>query len=187
MAPKKANPLTEAEVAAMIARQMQAVIPTIVAQVTAGIRANTNVTQPTSSTPVTVNTPPPDTNVRPRVTTPLNTNNTRTNTGNDRNNPEPPRQDYAYKQFTSCKPIEFKGIEGPNGLVKWIEKTESVINISECPPDRIVKFATSMFLDHALMWWNTVVQIRGQDAINRMSWTELKALMLEHFCPKSEI
>ncbi|XP_076959498.1 uncharacterized protein LOC143635592 [Bidens hawaiensis] len=229
MAPKKANTLFEAEVAAMIARQLQAVIPTIVAQVTTGIRANNTVNEPTSTTTATANTPPPDTNVAPGVTTPLNTdnvintnnthptvnvignpetilntdnvtnpnpvsvinttanNNTHPNTGNDRNNPEPPRQDYVYKQFKSCNPTEFRGIEGPNGLIKWIEKTEFVINISECPPDRIVKYATTMFLDHALMWWNTVVQLRGQDAINRMSWTELKTLVLKQFCPRDEI
>ena len=45
-------------------------------------------------------------------------------------------------RLMECKPIEFKGTEGPNGFVKWVEKSESVLNISNCPVNCTVKYAT---------------------------------------------
>ena len=102
MAPKRAPPMSEAEIAQMIAQQLQAVIPTIVAQVSAGINAN------------------PQPNLQPGPVDP----------NNNQNNGRPV---CTYKHFMECKPMEFKGTEGPNGFVKWVEKSESVLNISNCP------------------------------------------------------
>nr|GFD14060.1 reverse transcriptase domain-containing protein [Tanacetum cinerariifolium] len=37
-----------------------------------------------------------------------------------------------YADFMKCHPLNFKGTEGAVGLTRWIEKMESVFNISEC-------------------------------------------------------
>ncbi|GJS34344.1 putative reverse transcriptase domain-containing protein [Tanacetum coccineum] len=37
-----------------------------------------------------------------------------------------------YADFMKCKPLNFKGTEGVVGLTRWIEKMESVFNISGC-------------------------------------------------------
>nr|GFA87586.1 hypothetical protein [Tanacetum cinerariifolium] len=37
-----------------------------------------------------------------------------------------------YADFMKCHPLNFKGIEGTVGLTRWIEKMESVFNISGC-------------------------------------------------------
>ncbi|GKC79153.1 hypothetical protein Tco_1129927 [Tanacetum coccineum] len=37
-----------------------------------------------------------------------------------------------YADFMKCQPLNFKGTEGVVGLTRWIEKMESVFNISGC-------------------------------------------------------
>ncbi|XP_022024645.1 uncharacterized protein LOC110924980 [Helianthus annuus] len=156
MAPKHVPQMTEAEISQLIAQQLQAVIPTIEAQVNTDINAN------------------PQPNPQPGP-------------GGQINNQNNVRPICTYKHFMECKPMEFNGTEGPNGLVKWIEKSESVLNISNCPGDCAIKYTACTFTDHALNWWNAIVQSRGQDAINAMTWDDLKILMRERFCPLHEI
>ncbi|GJT73022.1 putative reverse transcriptase domain-containing protein [Tanacetum coccineum] len=53
-----------------------------------------------------------------------------------------------------CQPLNFKGNEGVVGLTRWIEKMESVFNISGCAIENQVKFTTCTLLGTALTWWN---------------------------------
>nr|GEU39870.1 putative reverse transcriptase domain-containing protein [Tanacetum cinerariifolium] len=50
------------------------------------------------------------------------------------------------------------------GLTRWIEKMESVFNISGCPIENQVKFATCTLLDAALTWWNGQIRTLGTEA-----------------------
>ncbi|GKF08283.1 putative reverse transcriptase domain-containing protein, partial [Tanacetum coccineum] len=59
-----------------------------------------------------------------------------------------------YADFMTCQPLNFKGTEGVVGLTWWIEKMESVFNISGCAIENQVKFATCTLLGAALTWWN---------------------------------
>nr|GEZ99654.1 reverse transcriptase domain-containing protein [Tanacetum cinerariifolium] len=68
------------------------------------------------------------------------------NTNNTNRNPEP-RETHAarkctYKEFMSCQPFYFNGTKGAVGLIRWIERTESVFSRSNCTEDCNVKFAT---------------------------------------------
>jgi hypothetical protein len=73
------------------------------------------------------------------------------------------------------------------GIVKWIEKMEFVIRISDYKDDCIVKYATCSFQDKALTWWNSEVQTRGWEAIDLMTWGELKIILLKKFYPRNEV
>ncbi|GJU10933.1 hypothetical protein Tco_1133329 [Tanacetum coccineum] len=57
-----------------------------------------------------------------------------------------------YADFMKCQPLNFKGTEGVVGLTQWIEKMESVFNISGCAIENQVKFATCTLLGAALTW-----------------------------------
>ncbi|GJV91757.1 reverse transcriptase domain-containing protein [Tanacetum coccineum] len=41
----------------------------------------------------------------------------------------------SYKEFMSCQPINFKGMEGVVGLIRWFERTELVFSRSNCTED----------------------------------------------------
>jgi hypothetical protein len=79
------------------------------------------------------------------------------------------RKGCSYKTFVSCKPLDNRGNEGAVGIIKWIEKMESIIRISESNDDSIVRHATCSFQDRALTWWNSEVQARGWEAVDQMS------------------
>nr|GFD06466.1 reverse transcriptase domain-containing protein [Tanacetum cinerariifolium] len=65
------------------------------------------------------------------------------NTGNTNRNPEQPvARKCSHKEFMSCQPFNFKGLEGTVGLIRWFERTESVFSRSNCTEDCKVKFAT---------------------------------------------
>ncbi|GJX23582.1 putative reverse transcriptase domain-containing protein [Tanacetum coccineum] len=74
--------------------------------------------------------------------------------GDNRRNVQTARP-YFYADFhVQCQPLNFKGAEGVVGLTRWIEKMESVFNISGCAVENQVKFATCTLLGAALTWWN---------------------------------
>nr|GEX25639.1 putative reverse transcriptase domain-containing protein [Tanacetum cinerariifolium] len=93
---------------------------------------------------------------------------------------------YFYTDFMKCQPLNFKGTEGVVGLTRWIEKMESVFQISGCAIVNQVKFATCTLLDDALTWWNSQIRSLGPDAYS-MTWEVLKKKMTDKYCPQGEI
>nr|GEX16807.1 reverse transcriptase domain-containing protein [Tanacetum cinerariifolium] len=64
----------------------------------------------------------------------------------------PVARKYSYKEFMSYQPFNFKGTEGAVGLIRWLERTESVFSHSNCTEDCKVKFATGTLTEEALSW-----------------------------------
>ncbi|GJY29087.1 reverse transcriptase domain-containing protein [Tanacetum coccineum] len=92
-----------------------------------------------------------------------------------------------YKEFISCQPFYFNGTEGAVGLIRWFERTESVFSRSKCAEENKVTFATGTLTEDALSWWNTYAQPMGVDQANQISWAELKRLLTNKYCPRTEV
>ncbi|GJU18159.1 putative reverse transcriptase domain-containing protein [Tanacetum coccineum] len=88
--------------------------------------------------------------------------------GDNRRNVQTARPCF-YADFMKCQPLNFKGTEGVVGLTRWIEKMESVFNISGCAIENQVKFATCTLLGAALTWWNGQIRTLGPEAYS-MTW-----------------
>ncbi|GJT31981.1 putative reverse transcriptase domain-containing protein [Tanacetum coccineum] len=91
-----------------------------------------------------------------------------------------------YADFMKCQPLNFKGTEGVVGLTRWIEKMESVFNISGCAIENQVKFATCTLLGAALTWWNSQIRTLGPDAYS-MTREVLKKKITDKYCPQGEV
>ncbi|GJU18273.1 putative reverse transcriptase domain-containing protein [Tanacetum coccineum] len=89
-------------------------------------------------------------------------------------------------QDASGTPMSHLGAEGVVGLTRWIEKMESVFNISGCAIENQVKFATCTLLGAALTWWNGQIRTLGPEAY-AMTWEVLKKKMTDKYCPQGEI
>ncbi|GJZ37030.1 putative reverse transcriptase domain-containing protein [Tanacetum coccineum] len=85
-----------------------------------------------------------------------------------------------------CQPLNFKGTEGVVGLTWWIEKIESVFNISGCASENQVKFATCTLLGATLTWWNGQIRTLGPEAYE-MTWEVLKRKITDKYYPQGEI
>nr|GFB86766.1 reverse transcriptase domain-containing protein [Tanacetum cinerariifolium] len=92
-----------------------------------------------------------------------------------------------YKEFISCQPFYLNGMEGVVGLIHWFKRTESVFSQSNCAEDNKVAFATDTLPNDALSWWNAYAQPIGIEQANRITWTELKRLLTNKYCPRTEI
>ncbi|GKC94022.1 reverse transcriptase domain-containing protein [Tanacetum coccineum] len=107
-----------------------------------------------------------------------------------------------YKEFVSCQPFYFNGTEGAVGLIRWFERTESVFSHSHCAEENKVTYATGTLTDDALIalelksrkwktnfttWWNSYAQPIGIDQDNQITWTELKRLLTDKYCPRTEV
>ncbi|KAJ0885886.1 putative retrotransposon gag domain-containing protein [Helianthus annuus] len=92
----------------------------------------------------------------------------------------------TYKEFLACKPAEFAGNEGATAELRWLEKTEAAIMISKCAEEDKVMYASHLFKEGALVWWNTVLQAKGRNMAYAMSWEEFKQLIERKFCPEYE-
>ncbi|GJW99773.1 reverse transcriptase domain-containing protein [Tanacetum coccineum] len=68
-----------------------------------------------------------------------------------------------YNEFISCQPFYFNGTEGAVGLIRCT------------------------LTDDALSWWNAYAQPMGVEQANRITWTELKRLLTNKYCPRTEI
>ncbi|GKA32627.1 hypothetical protein Tco_0718994 [Tanacetum coccineum] len=84
--------------------------------------------------------------------------------GDNRRNVQTARPCF-YADFMKCQPLNFKGTEGVVGLTRWIEKMESVFNISGCAIENQVKFATCTLLGAALTWWNEIQKLEINRAV----------------------
>ncbi|GKD06058.1 reverse transcriptase domain-containing protein [Tanacetum coccineum] len=73
-----------------------------------------------------------------------------------------------YKGFMSCQPSNFNGTEGV------------------CAEEDSVTFATGTLTDDALSWWNAYAQPIRMEQANRITWTELKRLLTNKYCPRTE-
>ncbi|GKA58214.1 reverse transcriptase domain-containing protein [Tanacetum coccineum] len=76
---------------------------------------------------------------------------------------------------------------GAVGLICWFERTESVFSRSKCAKENKVIFATGTLTDDALSWWNAYAQPTGVDQANQITWTELKRLLTNKYCPRTEV
>ncbi|GJW06133.1 reverse transcriptase domain-containing protein [Tanacetum coccineum] len=92
-----------------------------------------------------------------------------------------------YKGFISCQPFYFNGTEGAVGLIRWFERTESVFSHSNCAGENNVTFSTGTLTDDALSWWNAYAQPIGIEQANKITWTELKRLVTNKYCPRTEV
>ncbi|GJT96744.1 putative reverse transcriptase domain-containing protein [Tanacetum coccineum] len=93
----------------------------------------------------------------------------------------------TYKEFLNCQPLNFKGTKRVVGLVRWFEKMESVLYISNYTPRCQVKNATCTLQNDALTWWNSHKRTIRTDAAYAMTWKELMRLMTEVYCPRNEM
>ncbi|GKE13923.1 reverse transcriptase domain-containing protein [Tanacetum coccineum] len=92
-----------------------------------------------------------------QAATMANTDNPNRNTG--------PRETLVakrgnYKEFISCQPFYINGTEGAVGLIHWFEQTES---------------------------WNTYAQPIRIEQANKITWTVLKRLLINKYCPRTEV
>nr|GEV01297.1 reverse transcriptase domain-containing protein [Tanacetum cinerariifolium] len=118
------------------------------------------------------------------------------NTNNTNRNPEPRETPAArkcsYKEFMSCQPFNFKGSEGPIGLICWFESIESMYSHSNCTEDCKVKATTGTLTEEALSWWNYFAQPIGIEEAYKITWgNDLKTYVRrlqewETLCPTSE-
>ncbi|GJW29065.1 putative reverse transcriptase domain-containing protein [Tanacetum coccineum] len=72
------------------------------------------------------------------------------------------------------------------GLIRWFERTELVFSHSNYAEENKVAFATGTLTDDALSWWNAYAQPIGIEQANKITWTELKRLLTNKYCPRTE-
>ncbi|GJX64910.1 putative reverse transcriptase domain-containing protein [Tanacetum coccineum] len=93
----------------------------------------------------------------------------------------------SYKEFLACNPKEYDGKGGVVVLTRWIEKMESVQDMSGCSIDQKVKYTTSSFVGKALTWCNSQIRTLSREVAVSMSWNDFKLMMIEEFCPSHEM
>ncbi|GJY38079.1 hypothetical protein Tco_0424443 [Tanacetum coccineum] len=93
----------------------------------------------------------------------------------------------TYKKFLAYNPKEYDGKGGAIVYTRWIEKMESVQDMSGCRDSKKLKYTTGLFFGKALTWWNSQIHTRGREATVGMSWEDFKILTREEFCPSNEM
>ncbi|GJW49614.1 reverse transcriptase domain-containing protein [Tanacetum coccineum] len=72
----------------------------------------------------------------------------------------------TYKEFLACNPKEYNGKGGDIVYTRWIEKMESVQDMSGCRDSQKVKYNDGSFVGKALTWWNSQIYTRGWEVVN---------------------
>ncbi|GJY04410.1 reverse transcriptase domain-containing protein [Tanacetum coccineum] len=87
----------------------------------------------------------------------------------------------------ACQPKEFDGKGGAIAYTRWVEKIESVIDMSNCAINQKVKFVAGSLTGKALTWWNTQVHARGRTIAVGMACDDFKTLQRDEYCPPNEM
>ncbi|GJV23436.1 reverse transcriptase domain-containing protein [Tanacetum coccineum] len=85
------------------------------------------------------------------------------------------------------EPNESDACERAVDLVRWFERTESVFSRSNCVEENKVTFDTGTLTKDALSWWNAYTQPIRIEQANKITWTELKRLLTNKYCPRTDI
>ncbi|GJX34815.1 reverse transcriptase domain-containing protein [Tanacetum coccineum] len=80
-----------------------------------------------------------------------------------------------------------RGNPGGNPTNNYQGCMESKFHINKCSDNSKVEYAACLLQGRALTWWNTQVQTHGREAALQLTWEEFKKLLLEEYCPKSEV
>ncbi|GJX76374.1 hypothetical protein Tco_0323185 [Tanacetum coccineum] len=115
------------DIAAMIAQQLQDLLPTIVTQIN-----NITNNQGNDNGGSGYNNTNKENNEEGREQ-----GNPRDGGGNNNGNR------CSYKEFMACQPKEFDGKGGAITYTRWVEKMESVIDMSNCAINQRVKYAAN--------------------------------------------
>nr|GEU79349.1 putative reverse transcriptase domain-containing protein [Tanacetum cinerariifolium] len=87
----------------------------------------------------------------------------------------------SYIDFLKCQPMSFQGTEGVVGLTRWLEKMESVFQISNYTVECQVKFVSCTLQGSALTCWNSHMRAVGQDVAYAMPWAALKRMITKKY------
>ncbi|GKF23737.1 hypothetical protein Tco_0076059, partial [Tanacetum coccineum] len=71
----------------------------------------------------------------------------------------------SYKEFLACNPKEYNGKGDVVVLTRWIEKIESVHDMSGCSVDQKVKYIVGLFVGKALTWWNSQIRMLSREVV----------------------
>ncbi|GJZ75270.1 putative reverse transcriptase domain-containing protein [Tanacetum coccineum] len=72
-------------------------------------------------------------------------------------------------------------------LTRWIEKMESVHDMSGCSINQKVKYIIGSFVGKALTWWNSQICTLSLEVAISMSWNDFKFMLIQEFCPSHEV
>ncbi|GJU29302.1 putative reverse transcriptase domain-containing protein [Tanacetum coccineum] len=72
----------------------------------------------------------------------------------------------SYKEFLACNPKEYDG-KGGAVVLTWIEKMESVQDMSGCSINQKVKYTAGSLVGKALTWWNSQIRTLSQEVAVR--------------------
>ncbi|GJT10027.1 hypothetical protein Tco_0857069 [Tanacetum coccineum] len=65
------------------------------------------------------------------------------------------RNGCSYKDFMACNLKDYDGKGGAIVYTRWIEKIESVKDMSGCGANQKIKYTSGLVIGKALTWWNT--------------------------------
>ncbi|GJX64909.1 reverse transcriptase domain-containing protein [Tanacetum coccineum] len=68
-----------------------------------------------------------------------------------------------------------------------INELKNLFSRSRCAEENKVTFATGTLTDDALSWWNAYAQPMRVEQANQITWTELKRLLTNKYCPRTEV
>ncbi|GJX71679.1 putative reverse transcriptase domain-containing protein, partial [Tanacetum coccineum] len=74
----------------------------------------------------------------------------------------------SYKEFLACNPKEYDGKGGVAVLTRWIEKMESVHDMSGCRINQKVKYTAGLFVGKALTWWNSQIRTLSRHEMQKL-------------------
>ncbi|GKC30815.1 reverse transcriptase domain-containing protein [Tanacetum coccineum] len=87
---------------------------------------------------------------------------------------------------STSNPNRNTGTNGTPVAKRETIKSSLAVNLSTSVENKVT-FVTGTLTDDALSWWNAYAQPMGVDQANQITWTELKRLLTNKYCPRTEV
>ena len=100
--------------------------------------------------------------------------------------PRAPRE-FQNRDFTDCRPAEFRGGADPIASTRWLAEVEGAFETSRCPNDRKVVLAKTLLKGAARDWW--AVRTAGMEPaqVTAITWAQFVEWFNAEFTPRVEV
>ncbi|XP_022032307.1 uncharacterized protein LOC110933390 [Helianthus annuus] len=69
----------------------------------------------------------------------------------------------------------------------WLDEMDTLVDISGCAEQDVVKYVSQSFKGEALAWWRSLIQATRKIPLYNLPWAQFVALIKENLCPQHEV
>ncbi|XP_071739045.1 uncharacterized protein [Rutidosis leptorrhynchoides] len=86
-----------------------------------------------------------------------------------------------------CKPPEYCGSTNPTVTYNWLREIDRALDACQCEPELRVLYASRLFKDRAMEWWDSITAHIPKEQISQINWEQFYNKVCKQYCTSFEL